>query len=49
MEEFEHQMQVLMTTEDDMEKKEGEYANLLAEEQHLACELETLNDRTKNM
>jgi len=48
-EKFEHQMKLLSGTSDETEKRESEFANLLAEEKHLTDELETLNERTKNM
>ena len=46
---YEHQMRVLMATEDVEEKQESKFAHLQSEQQHLDCELEQLQDRKKNM
>ena len=48
---FEHdqQMDQLRLLKDDMEKRESEYAHLTREEQMLSAELESLNERKKNM
>ena len=46
---YEHQMQVLLATEDDTEKRESDFANLQSEQQQLEGELDSLNTRKKNM
>ena len=42
-------MQQLLSSTDDQEKKESDFANLQAEQQNLESELDQLNERKKNM
>ena len=48
-ENYEAKIQHLMAMKDETEAKETEYAHLSHEEQNLTAELESLNDRRKNM
>ena len=48
-ENYEAKIQHLMAMKDETEERETEYAHLSHEEQNLTAELESLNDRRKNM
>ena len=46
---YQQKMQLLMNTKDDMEARESKFAKIQSEQQVLTAELESLQDRKKNM